>query len=476
MSVTSGMTRRDGALAVAAAAVGAAVAAVLAVTYGTSPFATAPTLAAVAFAIWAVGSRPRSRQRLARPLTLIAALSLVTTFCTPALAATVGAHWKLAEAGMLLVLLVAVVRHAPVRQAVTAVLAVGAAVSLWSLPLMKPRSALELAGAGAFWALPVLGAALLGGYPRYMEYRGRQLVTEARRTQRLDLARDLHDFVAHDISGIVVQAQAAHFLAASDPQQAVPALQRIEKAGLNALASMDRMVRTLHDADDANVADDAGEAGLSGDAERTDTYAAAGAATGAHTNGGAAGTPGAVGGSTAAAKVEPLPGIGQLPGLIERFSDAGATGARLDMAPDVVDALSRDAGSTAYRVVIEALTNVRRHAPGAARVDVVLSRIRTPEGTAAVEVRIRNDAGTAAGAPAGTGLLASARRKRDGHGGRGLRGLRERVRVVGGDLTAGPYEGGWQVVAVLPGPEGVLPGPGAVLPRSSARTPTRKGS
>ena len=56
-----------------------------------------------------------------------------------------------------------------------------------------------------------------------------------RLAQRLQVARDLHDFVAHDISGIVTQAQAARFVAAGRPEAAGVALARIEAAGLAAL-------------------------------------------------------------------------------------------------------------------------------------------------------------------------------------------------------------------------------------------------
>ncbi|MFJ3204672.1 sensor histidine kinase [Streptomyces sp. NPDC086989] len=161
------------------------------------------------------------------------------------------------------------------------------------------------------------------------EHRRQRLVVETRRSQQLELARDLHDFVAHDVSGIVAQAQAARFVATADPGQALSALERIEAAGLNALASMDRMVKTLHEAD-----------------------------------GGDARPPGAD-------AVAPLPGVDGLAALVAQFSSAGpALAARLHVAPGATDGLSRATGSTAYRVVVEALTNVRRHAPGASRVEV----------------------------------------------------------------------------------------------------------
>ncbi|MEU8918500.1 ATP-binding protein [Streptomyces nigrescens] len=137
----------------------------------------------------------------------------------------------------------------------------------------------------------------------------------------------------------------------------------------------------------------------------------------------------------------------QLPDLIERFTSAGATEARLTMPPATPGTLSRETSSTAYRMVVEALANVRRHAPGAARVEVTLTpavRNLAAHPVPALEIEIVNDAGTA---PA-TALRA--RRERAGHGGRGLNALRERVQATGGTLSYGPYEGGWRVLAVFP--------------------------
>lgn len=396
------MTRRDITLAVIAAASGATAVGAIGIRGETSPWSAVSAIAAVALLLWALLCRPRSRDRLARPVALTGCLSLLTTFTSTPPATAEDAHGKLVEMGALLLLLAAVARCAPVRQAVRATVAAGAAVALWTLPLLPSASLLEKVGACAFWSLPVLGAAVCGGYPRLAEHRRRQSVIETRRTQQLELARDLHDFVAHDVSGIVVQAQAARFVAASDPQQAVPALERIERAGLNALASMDRMVRMLHDADGGGV------------------------------------------GRAAPHAPKPLPGLEELPALIDRFTSPGATEARLTLAPGAAKALSREAGSTAYRVVVEALTNVRRHAPHAACVDVFLAEVRAPDGTCTVEVRVTNDLGAVPVRTVG-------RRERDGHGGRGLSGLSERVRAVGGTLSAGPCDGGWQVVAALPG-------------------------
>ncbi|MFI9722378.1 sensor histidine kinase [Streptomyces sp. NPDC052396] len=383
-------------LAAAAVAVAAGMVVARAVWYG-----AVPAVAATALLLWALACWPRSRGRLGRPLTLVAALSLAGTAFTDPHGAS-GRSWpQLLAVALLVVLLVAVVRWSPPHEAVAAGAVTALAVAVWSLPLVPQASVLSLTGAAVFWTLPALGAVVIGGYPRLMEHRREQSVLATRQDQRLRIARDLHDFVAHDISGIVAQAQAARFVAASDPDQAVPALERIERAGLNALASMDRMVGMLSEPDQE------GQEGQEG-----------------------------------AEAVQPLPGVSQLPALLERFSTEGGPTAGLTVDATVVDRLSRDAGSTAYRMVVEALTNVRRHARRAPSVSVSLGTARTPGGAEAVEVRVVNGPSPADGP--------GPRMERYGQGGRGLAGMRERVHATGGTLSFGPYQGGWQVTAVLP--------------------------
>ncbi|WP_405941950.1 sensor histidine kinase [Streptomyces sp. NBC_00207] len=298
--------------------------------------------------------------------------------------------WLLLWEGPLLLLLALVARWSPVRSAAVAGTLGVAAVALWPVPLVwESGSWLEACGAAAFWALPALGAVLAGGYLRRQAGLMRQAVRDARRDQQLELARDLHDFVAHDVSAIVVQAQAARFVAAQDPGQAVRALERIETAGLSALASMDRTVHALQEA---------------------------------------------AGGPTT-----PVPGLAQLPELVERFE-----GGALDAEPEAVRELSREADTTAYRVAVEALTNVRRHAPGAAVVQVAVRRAGP-----GIELSVVNSA-----APRGAGGLLARRRR----GGTGLAGLRGRVEAAGGCLQAGAdADGGWRVHAVFPA-EGHPPG------------------
>jgi signal transduction histidine kinase len=118
----------------------------------------------------------------------------------------------------------------------------------------------------------------------------------------------------------------------------------------------------------------------------------------------------------------PQPGIAEIPALAERASASVEAPALPDLPVAV--------GLTAYRVVQEALTNATRHAPGSAT-SVVL---RLADGS--LEVVVRNARG---GASLGGG------------GGHGLAGMRERVAVHGGSVTAGPTEdGGFEVLARIP--------------------------
>jgi signal transduction histidine kinase len=231
-----------------------------------------------------------------------------------------------------------------------------------------------LAAGFAAWTLPVVLAGAVGWYLRSLDARRRTAVAAARRAQRLELARDLHDFVAHDVSEMLAQAQAGQVLAGRDPMAAVGTLRVIEQAALRALAAMDRTVAMLHED-----------------------------------------------GTTPA----PPHTLDDLAELIARF------GARLDLEADLD--LPRELAATAYRVVVEALTNVRRHAPDARQVEVTVRRA-----DAAVEVVVIDDGG---------GMS----RPQSPRGGLGLPGLQERLGMLGGTLTAGPRRSrGWRLVAVLP--------------------------
>jgi signal transduction histidine kinase len=128
----------------------------------------------------------------------------------------------------------------------------------------------------------------------------------------------------------------------------------------------------------------------------------------------------------------PQPGLPDLPGLIGTVRQAGMA-VELSASP-ALDQVPPSAGVCAYRIVQEALSNAGRHAAGA---PVAVSVRREAD---AVTLRVTN----------GPGIPAAPRAS--GHGpGHGLAGMRERVALLGGSLTAGPAsDGGFAVSAVLP--------------------------
>ncbi|WP_242905179.1 sensor histidine kinase [Actinomadura terrae] len=288
-----------------------------------------------------------------------------------------------AEMAALTILVFGLARRAPLREAVALAAAASAAVAALVLRLITASTDVPAATAAIACAIFLTGpaaAAATGVYLRLLDARRRRAVTDARRDQRLALAQDLHDFVAHDVSAIVAQAQAGQVIAAADPARAAALFAGVEQAGLRALASMDRAVEALHP-----------DRGLA-----------------------------------------PMPGLAELPELAAGYSAAGPAQVRLSLEPGL--AVPRELGAAAYRVVVEALTNVRRHA-SATRVDV---RVRCVQGDLLVSVT--NDGGPRRRVAFGRATA----------GGLGLRGLDERVRALGGTLTAGPHEQGWRVQATLP--------------------------
>ena len=130
---------------------------------------------------------------------------------------------------------------------------------------------------------------------------------------------------------------------------------------------------------------------------------------------------------------QPQPGLAQLNDLLDEARDVSGIGARL-IVSGWLTTLDPGVELAAYRIVQEALTNARRHAPGAA-VDVELHFAGD-----ALHVRIRDN---------GPGPAAEPRRP--GAVGHGLLGMRERAAAVGGGFRAGPAPGGgFQVQAALP--------------------------
>ena len=247
----------------------------------------------------------------------------------PGVAATLG----------LLVLGAAVARVAAARPAV-AIAVAGAAVLVAGRVSVRHEYILPL----AFLGLLAWGGALgVGVRLRFVDTSHRLAVEAARHDERLELARELHDVVAHHVAGIVVQAQAARLVAARRPETLEPTLAGIESAGTDALGAMRRVVGLLRD----THADDA--AGVTHGPE-------------------------------------------ELAELVGRFAGHGRA-VRLRLPGDGQASWPPEVASTVYRVIQEALTNVVLHAPGAAEVTVAVEH-----GPSGVTVEVADDA--PAGQPA----------------------------------------------------------------------------
>jgi len=249
------------------------------------------------------------------------------------------------------------------------------------------------------------GALLLGGSVRgrraewtALEERARHLAEsqeeEARRRvaeERLRIARDLHDSVAHSMASISVQAGVGAHVLDERPEDARAALLAIKDASGEALAELRATLGMLR--------------------------------------------------SDEAAPREPAAGLDRLSSLIESSLTAGLT---VDVVvegdarplPPAVDA-------AAYRIVQESLTNVIRHA-GPARATVTIRH-----GGDAVEIAVTDD-GRGAGSGGGNGPDPGGAGPA-GPAGHGLAGMRERVALLGGELSAGNRRsGGYRVLVRFP--------------------------
>ena len=239
---------------------------------------------------------------------------------------------------------------------------------------------------------------------RYLEETREE---EARRRvaeERLRIARDLHDVVAHTIATINLQSGVAAHVLERRPEQAAEALVAIKRSSGDALhelrATLD-VLRSDGDTDDTRGTDASG-----GTAPRSPT-------------------PGL-------ARVEDLAATAAGAGLPVTVQWEGERGP-LPVAVDVAG----------YRIVQESITNVMRHAQ-ATRATVV---IRCTPG--AVDVEVTDDGRGAAATSAGTaGSTTNHAGSSEGHG---IAGMRERATLVGGTLQAGPNPGGgYRVRAHLP--------------------------
>ncbi|WP_328343939.1 sensor histidine kinase [Micromonospora sp. NBC_00421] len=217
--------------------------------------------------------------------------------------------------------------------------------------------------------------------------------------ERLRIARELHDVVAHHIALINVQAGVAGHLLSGQPEAAQEALGHVRAASRTVLDELATLLGVLRGAGEND------------------------------------------------SPTEPAPSLNRLDALVEGFSTGQPV--RWTVAgqprplPTAVDV-------AAYRIVQESLTNAYRHAPRAA------VAVRLGYGPAGVTVEVRDD-GTPRpeGGPTGGEPVTGATGRSRGAGtGLGLIGMRERAETVGGTFSAGPLpDGGWQVRAELPAPE-----------------------
>ena len=202
--------------------------------------------------------------------------------------------------------------------------------------------------------------------------------------ERLRIARELHDVVSHSISIINVQAGVAVHVMDERPEEARAALVAIRAVSRDALRDLRSILGLLRQSDDAEP--------------RT-----------------------------------PVAGLDQVPALADNVRRTGVRVA-LDLEQDG-GPLPASVDLTAYRVIQEALTNVVRHAPGAAATVTVRRR------ASGLLVEVDDDGRSG-------GLAGAESRQGAGHG---LDGMRERVRAAGGSLEAGARPGGgFSVRATLP--------------------------
>jgi signal transduction histidine kinase len=321
--------------------------------------------------ILAVGLAPMLLWRRNRPL-LAVAIAFAAAGLAPLL--TQGHPADIYTMVYMLLLPYSLSRWGSGREAV-----LGAAILLGKVCLW---SALGFVGLGdAIGEFAVLFAAFaLGAAMRYRAGARARELDQVKLLERERLARDLHDTVAHHVSAMAVRAQAGIATAATHPDAAVEALRVIEAEASRALAEMRGMVRFLRRGESADLV--------------------------------------------------PSPRIADLERLAGRYQ----AGLPVDVEiVGEVDDVPAPVGAAIYRLAQESVTNARRHAHRATRIQV-----RVAADDASVRLRVTDDGDAFHSRPAASP-------------GYGLLGMIERAGLLGGTCEAGPNpDGGWSVTAVLP--------------------------
>jgi signal transduction histidine kinase len=382
----------------------------------------------VVMMVVAVGMR---RRRPAFMLGLLLAGSVAVTALT---GPEVGALAYFLPVAYVLYLVAATYEH---RQAAVRVL-----IAVFAT-LLTDGVLLHLTGGGFVFSGPVVSATLcviiawFSGYivrqrRRYAVQLQDEAASKAVAEERLRIARELHDVVAHSMSVIAVQAGYGQYVIDTQPADARTALGAIQTTSREALDEMRRMLGALRQADESH-------AGLRGNAGLE-------AETGEAADGGTGDGRTARGGGTV--PLSPAPGLADLDRLVARTASAGVT---VDVTRcGTLRELPASIDLSAYRIVQEALTNVVKHA----RTSACQVLIGYGRDELVLEVT-DNGAGLPAMALAGDVAPHHGLQDAIGGSGHGLIGMRERVSLLSGEFSAGPLPGyGFQVSAHIPLPQG----------------------
>jgi signal transduction histidine kinase len=359
-----------------------------------SPFAIVLVLAAPAALIW---------RRTHPPVALGAAFVSVLTYAAldypkgPIFFGAVAAYMNAVVHGR--------------RRLAVGTLAAAWVVAGWLLPLRhdNPWPDWAVVAGLTAWMLVIGSASELArsALERVTERRAARAELARRRVseERLRIAHELHDVLAHNISLINVRAGVALHLIDEDPDgvdpdQVRPALAAIKDASKDALGELRSVLDVLRQGESA-------------------------------------------------APLAPTAGLDDLDGLVERargtgldvrLERVGPDGAGLP-APTLTRDLPAGVDLAAFRIVQEALTNVVRHA------EATRATVRVRRTADEIEVRVDDDGVGAEGTDASRDPLADP----DAAGGRGIAGMRERAFALGGTAEAGPRPGrGFRVRARLP--------------------------
>lgn len=297
---------------------------------------------------------------------------------------------------------------------------------------------IHLTGGGFFLGGEVVPAALcviiawFTGYivrqrRRYAISLQDEAASKAVTEERLRIARELHDVVAHSMSVIAVQAGYGQYVIDTQPADARSALGAIQATSREALDEMRRMLGALRQADESDAIQRDDQDNREIRDERGDAAAPA---------------------PLLAAPLLPAPGLADLDRLVARTASAGVLVDVRRCGPPRDLPASIDL--SAYRIVQEALTNVVKHARTSS------CRVLIGYGHDELVLEVTdNGAGLPAMALAGDAAPDSVFPAAIGGSGHGIIGMRERVSLLGGEFSAGPLPGyGFQVSAHLPLPAG----------------------